>query len=132
MPSGVFKPYAGVSTAILLFVKGGQTERVWFYDMQSDGFTLDDKRSRINGGGDLPDIVEKWNNRKSQTENKINSKFFCIEKKEIEESDFDLSINRYKQSDYKEVQYESPDEIIMKIEKLEQNILDSLQHLKKL
>ena len=81
MPSGVFKPYAGVSTAILIFVKGGETEKVWFYDMQSDGFSLDDKRTKINGGGDLPDIVEKWKNRKKQTENDRGSKFFWVEQK---------------------------------------------------
>lgn len=131
MPSGVFKPYAGVSTAILLFIKGGQTEKVWFYDMQSDGFTLDDKRIRIKGGGDLPDIVEKWNNRKNQTINELNSKFFYVDKKEIEESNFDLSLNRYKQSDYKEVIYDRSEDILAKIENLEQEIIDSLQHLKK-
>ena len=96
MPSGVFKPYAGVSTAILIFVKGGETEKVWFYDMQSDGFSLDDKRTKINGGGDLPDIVEKWKNRKKQTENDRGSKFFWVDKEEIEKNDLDLSINRYK------------------------------------
>jgi len=132
MPSGVFKPYAGVSTAILIFVKGGETEKVWFYDMQSDGYTLDDKRSKINGGGDLPDIVTKWKNRKNQTENKKNSKFFYVDKKEIEEADFDLSINRYKVTDYEEVIYEDPKVILKKIEKLEQEIISILGGLKNL
>jgi len=130
LPSGVFKPYAGVSTAILIFVKGGETERVWFYDMQSDGYSLDDKRSKINGGGDLPDIVEKWKNRKEQTENKLNSKFFYVDKKEIEEADFDLSINRYKVTDYEEVHYEDPKIILGKIEKLEQEIVAGIKELK--
>jgi type I restriction enzyme M protein len=130
MPSGVFKPYAGVSTAILIFVKGGETDKVWFYDMQSDGYTLDDKRSKLNGGGDLPDIVAKWKNRKNQTENQRNSKFFYIDKKEIEEADFDLSINRYKQSDYEEIQYEDPKIILKKIEDLEREIVASLSELK--
>ncbi len=130
MPSGVFKPYAGVSTAILIFVKGGETEKVWFYDMQSDGFTLDDKRTKIDGGGDLPDIVEKWKTRKDQTTNKLNSKFFYVDKKEIEKADFDLSINRYKVTDYEEIKYENPKVILEKIEKLEKEISAGLSDLK--
>ncbi len=130
MPSGVFKPYAGVSTAILIFVKGGETNKVWFYDMQSDGYTLDDKRSKLNGGGDLPDIVAKWKNRKNQTENQRNSKFFYINKKEIEEADFDLSINRYKQTDHEDINYEDPKIILSKIEDLEREIVDGLNDLK--
>ena len=132
MPSGVFKPYAGVSTAILIFVKGGETEKVWFYDMESDGYTLDDKRSKINGGGDLPDIVQKWKTRKDQVENKTNSKFFYVDKKEIEEADFDLSINRYKVTDYEDVKYEDPKVILGKIELLEQEIVSGLDNLKSL
>ena len=130
LPSGVFKPYAGVSTAILIFVKGSKTDKVWFYDMQSDGYTLDDKRSKLNGGGDLPDIVAKWKDRKNQTENQRNSKFFYIDKKEIEEADFDLSINRYKQNDYEETQYEDPKTILRKIETLERDIMNGLNDLK--
>jgi type I restriction enzyme M protein len=132
MPSGVFKPYAGVSTAILIFVKGGETDKVWFYDMQSDGYTLDDKRSKINGGGDLPDIVEKWKHRKEQTENKLNSKFFYIDKKEIEKADYDLSLNRYKVTDREDVKYEDPKVILKKIETLEKEIVDGLSDLKNL
>ena len=132
MPSGVFKPYAGVSTAILIFVKGRETHKVWFYDMQSDGYTLDDKRSKLNGGSDLPDIVAKWQDRKNQTENQLNGKFFYIDKKEIEEADFDLSINRYKQTDYEEIKYEDPKIILSKIEDLEQEIVDGLSDLKRL
>jgi type I restriction enzyme M protein len=132
MPSGVFKPYAGVSTAILIFVKGGETEKVWFYDMQSDGFSLDDKRTKINGGGDLPDIVEKWNNRKKQTGNNRGSKFFWVDKKEIEKYDFDLSINRYKETEYKEVKYDNPKVILAKIEELEREITAGIAQLKKL
>lgn len=132
MPSGVFKPYAGVSTAILIFVKGGETEKVWFYDMQSDGYTLDDKRSKINGGGDLPDIVEKWKTRKDQTENKLNSKFFYVEKSEIEKADFDLNIKRYKVTDYEEAIYEDPKVILGKIETLEQEIVAGISDLKNL
>jgi len=132
MPSGVFKPYAGVSTAILIFVKGGDTEKVWFYDMQSDGFSLDDKRTKTNGGGDLPDIVAKWKGRKKQTENNRGSQFFWVSKKEIEDADFDLSINRYKEIEYEEVQYEDPKVILGKIEALEKEIVVGLSELKKL
>ena len=132
MPSGVFKPYAGVSTAILIFVKGGETEKVWFYDMQSDGFSLDDKRTKINGGGDLPDIVEKWKNRKGQKENDRGSKFFWVSKKEIEKNDFDLSINRYKETEYEEVKYEDSKVVLAKVEKLEQEIIAGISDLTKL
>ena len=130
MPSGVFKPYAGVSTAILIFVKGGQTEKVWFYDMQSDGFSLDDKRTKLEGGGDLPDIVEKWNTRKGQIENELNSKFFYVDKKEIEEANFDLSINRYKVTDHEEIQYQDPKVILEEIGELEKEIVAGLGSLK--
>jgi len=131
MPSGVFKPYAGVSTAILVFVKGGETEKVWFYDMEADGFSLDDKRSKIKEN-DLPDIVEKWKHRKEQIENNRASKFFYVEKKEIEENNFDLSINRYKTTEHEEVKYEDPKVIMEKIDKLEQEITNGISELKKL
>lgn len=132
MPSGVFKPYAGVSTAILIFVKGGETEKVWFYDMQSDGYTLDDKRSKVDNGGDLPDIVKKWRSRKNHTENNLSSKFFYVDKKQIEESNFDLSIGHYKVTDYEDVVFEKPDIILRKINKLEQEIIEGLNALKSL
>ncbi len=132
MPSGVFKPYAGVSTAILIFVRGGETEKVWFYDMQSDGYSLDDKRTKINGGGDLPDIVDKWKHRKEQNKNDRGSKFFWVDKKEIEKADFDLSINRYKETVYEEVRYEDSKVILAKIEKLESEIAAGLRDLKNL
>lgn len=131
MPSGVFKPYAGVSTAILIFVKGGETEKVWFYDMQADGFSLDDKRTKIKEN-DLPDIVEKWKHRKEQKENDRKSKFFWVEKKEIEEAGFDLSINRYKENSHEETFYEDPKKILENIEKLELEIKQGLDRLKNL
>jgi len=131
LPSGVFKPYAGVSTAILIFVKGGETEKVWFYDMQADGFSLDDKRAKIKDN-DIPDIVEKWKARKAITENDRKSKFFYVPKKEIEDAKFDLSINRYKETEYEEVIYEEPEVILEKIGKLEQEIITGLSDLKNL
>lgn len=130
MPSGVFKPYAGVSTAILIFVKGGQTEKVWFYDMQSDGYTLDDKRTKIDDGGDLPDIVNKWKTRKEQADNILSSKFFYVDKKEIESKDFDLSISRYQITNHEEIVYENPEIILDKIKVLEETILEGLNDLK--
>lgn len=129
MPSGVFRPYTGVSTAILIFVKGGETEKVWFYDMHADGYSLDDKRSKIKDS-DLPDIVKTWKTRSDQKDNKRNNKFFFIDKKEIEDAGFDLSINHYKVTDYKEVLYESPSEILSRIEKLENEIIDDLNDLR--
>lgn len=129
MPSGVFKPYAGVSTAILVFVKGGETENVWFYDMQADGYSLDDKRAKIDTN-DLPDIVAKWNNRKSETENDRKEKSFFVPKKEIVDNDYDLSINRYKEVVYDEVVYEKPAVILGRIEELENEIMVGIGNLK--
>jgi len=133
MPGGVFKPYAGVSTAILLFTKtnSGGTDHVWFYDMQADGYSLDDKRNKIDAN-DLSDIVTKWNNRAEQKENDRGSKFFYVEKTEIEKNDLDLSINRYKVAEYKEVVYQDPAEILSKIESLENEIVLGINELKKL
>lgn len=129
LPSGVFKPYAGVSTAILIFIKGGETDKVWFYDMKSDGYTLDDKRSKLIGGGDLPDIVEKWNNRKNHNENIRNSKFFYVSKDEINDNEYDLSVNRYKLNEHIEVKYQDPKIILANIEKLENEITQGLKEL---
>lgn len=129
MPSGIFKPYAGVSTAILTFVKGGETEKVWFYDMEADGYSLDDKRVKVKEN-DLPDIVAKWKARKSAAGNDRSAKSFFVDRKEIEENDFDLSINRYKKVTYKEVEYEKPKVILGKIEKLEEEIVTGIRDLK--
>ncbi len=129
MPSGVFKPYAGVSTAILIFVKGGETDKVWFYDMKADGYSLDDKRDKTTGN-DIPDIVLKWKHRKEQTDNNRGSKFFYVDKKEINETNFDLSINRYKLSEYIEVEYDDPKETLDKIDSLEKEISEGISTLR--
>ena len=129
MPSGVFKPYAGVRTAILIFVKGGQTENVWFYDMQSDGFSLDDKRNRLINGGDLPDIVRKWKNR-AQSENDLSSNFFCVSKGEIESNGLDLTVNRYRKTESVETKYEAPDVLLARIEQLENEIFEDIKSLR--
>lgn len=129
MPSGVFKPYAGVSTGVLLFVKGGETEKVWFYDMQNDGLSLDDKRSKIDGS-DIPDIVAQWKNRKNLSGDDRKSKFFAVPRAEIESNDYDLSINRYKETVYEKVEYEKPEVILGKISALEEEIVAALRTLK--
>ncbi len=130
MPSGVFKPYAGVSTAILIFTKGGETKKVWFFDMQRDGYSLDDKRTKI-GGSDLPDIVEKYKKRNPKNENERKAQYFFVPKKEIEENDYDLSISRYKEEVYEEVEYESPQIILTELLLLETKIIISLKELEK-
>ncbi len=132
MPSGVFKPYAGVSTAILLFTKGGETNKVWFYDMESDGYSLDDKRNKYDNDGDIPDIIEKW--RAVKKDNTLDptkeDKWFWVEKEEIANNDYDLSINKYKEIEYEEVVYEKPEVILDKIEALEKSILEDITAIK--
>lgn len=124
MPSGVFKPYAGVSTAIIIFTKTGDggTDKVWFYDMQADGFTLDDKRQPTEEN-DIPDIIERFHNR-NETENdrKRTDKSFFVNKKEITENDYDLSINKYKEIVYEKIEYDTPEVILKKINDIDKEI----------
>lgn len=130
MPSGVFKPYAGVSTGILIFTKGEPTEKVWFYDMESDGYSLDDKRNFIDGKGDIPDIVEKFQNRNSEEFEDRKAKCFFVPFDEIKENDYGLSISNYKEIEYEEVEYEEPEVIKRKILELEKKIIEGLDELK--
>jgi len=130
MPSGVFKPYAGVSTAVLVFVKGGSTDKVWFYDMEADGHSLDDKRNQIEAN-DIPNIIEQYNNKDSK-EYKATKKHFFVDVAEIVENDYDLSINRYKEIEYEEIDYPATSEILGDIEKLSKNIENDLKELKEL
>jgi len=129
MPSGVFKPYAGVSTAILIFTKGGETNQVWFYDMQADGYTLDDKRNKIEAS-DLPDIVAQFKARHEKKENDREAKYFFVPKAEIVANDYDLSISKYKEEVYEEVLYEKPEVIFSKLENIENIISESLTEIK--
>jgi len=138
MPSGVFKPYAGVSTAILIFTKtnnGGtdapESNGVWFYDMQADGFSLDDKRSEIKDN-DLPDIIKRFakRNNKQEKDRSRTEQSFLVPFDEIKENDWDLSINRYKEIVYEEVEYAAPAEIIAEIEKLDIERQGALKLLK--
>ena len=111
MPSGVFKPYAGVSTAILLFTKtnSGGTDHVWFYDMQADGYSLDDKRTPQPDRSDLSDILGRWQNREAESERERTDQSFLVPKAEIADNDYDLSINRYKEVEYEAVEYDPPE-----------------------
>lgn len=128
LPSGVFKPYAGVSTAILLFTKGGRTEDVWFYDVLADGFSLDDKRTPQPDKNDLPDLLKQWNSGKP-TAQETRTKHFNVPVSEIRENKFDLSINRYKEVVYEEVQYDPPKNILGQLKSLEEEILSDIEAL---
>lgn len=130
MPSGVFKPYAGVSTAILLFTKTGSggTDKVWFYDMKADGYSLDDKRQPIQSN-DIPDIIERFNNLESETNRNRTEQSFFVPVEDIINNDYDLSINKYKEIIYKEVQYDHPTEILAQINSLEEEIQAGLAEL---
>jgi type I restriction enzyme M protein len=131
MPSGVFKPYAGVSTAILLFTKtmSGGTDSVWFYDMQADGFSLDDKRTPQPDKSDLPDILARWQKRKSEAKRKRTDRSFIVPRDEIADNDYDLSINRYKEVEYEVVEHEPPKEILKRLAKLEAEIAEGRKEL---
>lgn len=146
LPSGVFKPYAGVSTAILLFTKGGSTERVWFYDVQADGYSLDDKRTPLKGEGanDLPDVIAQWKAYRklvlaNATAEEITAQFgdkskkaFVVDAKDIISNKFDFSINRYKEVVYETVEYADPKVILAELKQLENEILQSMNELEEL
>ena len=133
MPSGVFKPYAGVSTAILIFTKTGHggTDNIWFYDMQADGLSLDDKRSPVNEN-DIPDIIERFRNRDKELDRARTEKSFFVTKDEIKENDYDLSTNKYKEIDYVPIEYPSTLEIMTNIRELEIEISKEMDELEKL
>ena len=133
MPSGVFKPYAGVSTAVLIFTKTehGGTEDVWFYDMRADGFSLDDKRSPINEN-DIPDIIERYNNLEAEKERERTEQSFFVPKDEIVQNDYDLSINKYKKIEYVLVEYPPTSEIVAELRRLEKEISASMDELEKM
>jgi len=136
LPSGVFKPYAGVSTAILIFTKGGETDQVWFYDLASDGYSLDDKRTAIKDN-DLPDCLAQWNRyRQARQHNQTieewqdrTRKAFTVSVQEIQVNKYDLSINRYKEVAYEEEQYDPPKEILARMKALEAEILKDMDEL---
>lgn len=133
MPSGVFKPYAGVSTAILVFTKTGSggTDNVWFYDMKADGFSLDDKRQPIVEN-DIPDIIERFNNLDKEKDRARTEQSFFVPVEDIVANDYDLSINKYKEVVYEKVEYEPSDVILGRINEIEKNIQVELAELGKL
>jgi type I restriction enzyme M protein len=136
MPSGVFKPYAGVSTAILIFTKtnSGGTDKVWFYDMQADGFSLNDHRiplhEDIHANNNIPDIVRRFNNLPEEENRKRVEQSFLVEVKDIREKDYDLSLNLYKDTNHIMKVYRKPSEIIETLTTLEDNIVTGLKELK--
>lgn len=133
MPSGVFKPYAGVSTAVLVFTKTGHggTDNVWFYDMQADGFSLDDKRAPIEKN-DIPDIIARFKNRSAELARERTEQSFMVPKKEIVDNTYDLSINKYKKTEYKVVEYAPTSEIMADLRELEMQIGEAMDDLEKL
>lgn len=130
MPSGVFKPYAGVSTAILIFTKtgAGGTDNVWFYDMKADGYSLDDKRTEVKEN-DIPDIIERFKNRDKEAERKRTEQSFYVSKDEIVNNDYDLSINKYKEVEYVPVEYEPTEVILGRIKDIENEIQKEINEL---
>lgn len=133
MPSGVFKPYAGVSTGILIFTKTGHggTDDVWFYDMTADGFSLDDKRTEIKDN-DIPDIISRFKNLEAEKDRKRTDKSFMVSKKEIADNDYDLSINKYREVEYVAVEYPPTSEIMANIREIEKQISQEMDELEKL
>lgn len=129
MPSGVFKPYAGVSTAVVVFAKGGTTDKVWFYDMQSDGYSLDDKRTKTPEKDDIPDIIAKWNARDKKKSPGKGEKWFWVDAAEIRENKYDLSISRYKPVEYEEIKYETPQAILASTSALEVEITEAIKNI---
>ncbi len=133
MPSGVFKPYAGVSTAILIFTKTGHggTDKVWFYDMKADGRSLDDKRSEVKEN-DIPDIIARFKNLEAENDRKRTDQSFFVEKQEIVDNAYDLSINKYKEIEYIPVEYPPTFEIMANLRALEKEVQESMAELEKM
>ena len=131
MPSGVFRPYAGVSTAILIFTKtnSGGTDDVWFYDMQADGYSLDDKRTPQPDRSDLADILARWQKRDAAGERARTDQSFLVPKAEIVQNDYDLSINRYKEVEYEAVEYDPPKVILERLAELDEEIAKGREEL---
>lgn len=133
MPSGVFKPYAGVSTAIMIFTKtnAGGTDNVWFYDMKADGYSLDDKRSPIQEN-DIPDIIDRFHHRDAEKNRKRTEQSFFVPKQEIVDNEYDLSINKYKEIEYVPVEYPPTKVTLQHLEQLETLINQEMNQLKEM
>ncbi|MEK6982498.1 MAG: N-6 DNA methylase [Candidatus Micrarchaeota archaeon] len=124
MPSGVFQPYSGVATAVLVFTKGDRTNKVWFYEMKADGFSLDQKRTFINGKGDLPNIVELFKTKSDSSQS------FSVNFEDIKKNDYNLNLSQYKVNNIEKIEYEEPEVLISKIAELEKEIEKDLEELK--
>ena len=133
MPSGVFKPYAGVSTAIVIFTKTGHggTDKVWFYDMKADGYSLDDKRSPIDNN-DIPDIISRFHNLADEENRERTEQSFFVPIQEIVDNDYDLSINKYKKVEYVAVEYPPTSEILDELDRLNEQIIEETKALREL
>jgi type I restriction enzyme M protein len=129
LPSGVFRPYAGVSTAIIVFTKGGRTDNVFFYNVEHDGFSLDDKRNKVEEN-DLPDMLNWWHKRNPKKDNDRIKKHFFVGAKEIRKNKYDLSIKRYKEEVYEEEEYDPPEEILDRMMDLEKEIMTNMEELR--
>ncbi|MDE0271945.1 MAG: class I SAM-dependent DNA methyltransferase [Bryobacterales bacterium] len=134
MPSGVFKPYAGVSTAILIFTKtnSGGTDDIWFYDMQTDGYSLDDKRTPQPDNSDLADILARWRNREAELKRVRTDQSFFVPKNEVAGNDYDLSISRYQEVAYEPVEYDPPTVILKRLGKMEAEIQRGMEELEEM
>ena len=134
MPSGVFKPYSGVSTAILIFTKtnAGGTDNVWLYSMEGDGFKLDDKRDRDEKHDDIPDIVERWKHLDAEAARERTEKSFIVPKQEIVDNDYDFSFNKYTKTEYERIEYPPTEEILAELEDLNAQMTAGLTELKKM
>lgn len=128
LPSGVFKPYAGVSTGIIVFTKGGRTDHVFYYDVQADGFSLDDKRTPV-AENDLPDLITRWKKRNSKKDTDRTEKAFFVPVQDIRANKYDLSINRYKETVYKEEAHDLPKVILARMKELEKEIMADMAEL---
>jgi len=128
----VFKPYAGVSTAIIVFTKGGKTENVFYYDVQGDGFSLDDKREPTPDKNDLPDLFTRWKQRDPKKDTDRTDKAFFVSAQEIRENKYELSINRYKEIVYEEEAYDPPKEILARMKELEKEIIADMEELEEM
>lgn len=134
LPSGVFKPYAGVSTAILFFTKtnSGGTDNVWFYDVRSDGFSLDDKRTPL-GASDLPEVLARWKERTTaELTRERTEQSFCVPLSEIVANDYDLSLNRYREIEHEDIEHAEPQEILTTLDGLEAEITKGMAELREL
>ena len=134
LPSGVFKPYSGVSTAVLVFTKtgAGGTDNVWLYNMEGDGFTLDDKRDADEKHNDIPDILKRWGNLAAEAARERTEKSFLVPKAEIVENDYDFSFNKYTKTEYERIEYPPAEQILAELDELNAQMAESLSELKKM